>query len=66
MNDSPLLNKMDALLKKHRGSGMAAPEPLPGRAPPPGAWLPVLTDVIEYGTPVANASTSPATVKPSA
>ena len=66
MNDSPLLNKMDALLKKHRGNGAAAPEPLPRRAPPPGAWLPVLTDVIEYGTPVATAATSPAGIKPSA
>jgi hypothetical protein len=66
MNDSPLLNKMDALLKKHRGNGVAAPESLPERAPPPGAWLPVLTDVIEYGTPVASASTPPASAKPSA
>jgi hypothetical protein len=66
MNDSPLLNKMDALLKKHRGNGVAAPEPLPERAPPPGAWLPVLTDVIEYGTPVASASSPPASAKPSA
>jgi hypothetical protein len=51
MNDSPLLSKMDALMKKHRGSGVAAPDPSPRRAPPPGAWLPVLTDVIERGTP---------------
>jgi hypothetical protein len=65
MNDSPLLNKMDALLKKHRGTGTAAPEPLPERVPPPGAWLPVLTDVIEYGTPPATRA-STATVKPSA
>ncbi|MHB1186901.1 hypothetical protein [Thiobacillus sp.] len=57
MSDSPLLNKMDALLKKHRGGseadvgttsdGAAASE----HTPPPGAWLPVLTDVIERGTP---------------
>jgi len=51
MNDSPLLSKMDALMKKHRGSGAPAPDPSPRRAPPPGAWLPVLTDVIERGTP---------------
>lgn len=47
MSESPLLTKMDALLKKHRGGEPAAP------APPPGTWLPVLTDVIERGTPPA-------------
>lgn len=57
MSDSPLLNKMDALLKKHRGGaeGEAATEP-PGpcaQATPPDAWLPVLTHVIERGTPPA-------------
>jgi hypothetical protein len=61
MSDSPLLNKMDALLKKHRGGGEAefgassghdaTPAPPPEHTPPPGAWLPVLTDVIERGTP---------------
>jgi predicted phage-related endonuclease len=57
----PLLSKMDALLKKHRGGGIAKPEPLPRHAPPPGAWLPVLTDVIERGTPpVAKASAAAA------
>lgn len=68
MSDSPLLSKMDALLKKHRGgseadvgpsSGHATP---PEHAPPPGAWLPVLTDVIERGTPPlvsAPAATAP-------
>ena len=61
MNDSPLLSKMDALMKKHRGSGAPAPDPSPRRAPPPGAWLPVLTDVIERGTPPgAKASAAPA------
>lgn len=66
MNESPLFDKMDALLKKHRGPGssaappaQAAPvpspsapvaQPRPRRAPPSGAWLPVLTDVIEPGT----------------
>lgn len=53
MNDSPLLSKMDALLKKHRGGEAAEPAPPPGRTPPPGAWLPVLTDLIERGTPPA-------------
>ena len=42
--DGPLLSKLDALLKKHRGEH----EPVaPAMAPP--AWLPVLTQVIERG-----------------
>lgn len=56
--EDPLLHKMDALLKKHRGdSGDAAPaavSPAPEApaptAPAPG-WLPVLTQVIERGAP---------------
>lgn len=55
MSDSPLLNKMDALLKKHRGAteGKTATEPSDpcAQATPPDAWLPVLTHVIERGTP---------------
>ncbi|MHB1401193.1 MAG: hypothetical protein ACYCWB_02210 [Thiobacillus sp.] len=60
MNDSPLLSKMDALLKKHRGgnetdvhasSGLATAPEAPRHMPPADAWLPVLTDVIERGTP---------------
>lgn len=56
MSDSPLLNKMDALLKKHRGGseGEGGSESLltalHESAPPPNAWLPVLTDLIERGT----------------
>jgi len=47
MSDNPLLNKMDALLKKHRGG----PDQASAEDPPaPDAWLPVLTDVIERGT----------------
>lgn len=66
MSESPLLSKMDALLKKHRGGSEAdvgtssghAPSPEP--TPPPGAWLPVLTDVIERGTsPVVSAPAAP-------
>ncbi len=65
MSDSPMLSKMDALLKKHRGGNetdsaessdlATAPEsdPSPERTPPAGAWLPVLTDVIERGSPPA-------------
>lgn len=61
MSDNPMLTKMDALMKKHRGGGESAPEVAPASipplasetpgAPPPGAWLPVLTQVIERGTP---------------
>ena len=73
MSDSPMLNKMDALLKKHRGGSeadLAAPsdlatapesDPSPEHTPPPGAWLPVLTDVIERGTPPAMAAPAPVT-----
>lgn len=73
MSDSPLLNKMDALLKKHRGGGeddsdsSTGPEsasgPSAGHAAPPDAWLPVLTQVIERGTPpvAAVSATTPDT-----
>lgn len=45
---NPLLDKMDALIKKHRGPGE-----IPSEVAPEG-WLPVLTDVIQRGTvPVA-------------
>ncbi len=76
MSDSPLLGKMDALLKKHRGGSEtdhAAPaDPAtvpesggaPERTPPPGAWLPVLTDVIERGTPPVMAAATPAPAEP--
>ncbi len=52
MSSDPLLNKMDALLKKHRGDNEAASEPPAhpsGEDLPPlpdNAWLPVLTDVV--------------------
>jgi hypothetical protein len=61
MSDNPLLSKMDALLRKHRGS---AASPSTTAAPAPDVWLPVLTDVIEQGNPppavVAEASVPPA------
>ncbi|MCU0810324.1 MAG: hypothetical protein MUE59_04675 [Thiobacillaceae bacterium] len=64
MSDNPLLNKMDALLKKHRGvPDQASTED----APAPDAWLPVLTDVIERGTiPPQLAAASPVPPAPSA
>lgn len=48
-NDSannPLLGKMDALIKKHRG-----PAEAPAESTPPPGWLPVLTEVLVRGTP---------------
>lgn len=59
MSHDPLLDKMDALLKKHRGGNASQPvretgsnEPIPveAAAPPPDAWLPVLTDVVVMGS----------------
>jgi hypothetical protein len=76
MSDSPLMSKMDALLKKHRGGSAdthdapsTPPPPAPTEtAPPPNAWLPVLTQVIERGTPpaVPLAAASPEVAPPSA
>ncbi|MEW6414897.1 MAG: hypothetical protein AB1482_06535 [Pseudomonadota bacterium] len=75
MSDAPFMRQMDALLKKHRGSADPAfdangPAPRPAdapgdtdarnAAPPPAAWLPVLTDVIERGTPPAPAAATAA------
>ncbi|MHB1092268.1 hypothetical protein [Thiobacillus sp.] len=63
MSDSPpsgqqnTLSKMDALLKKHRGTGESERDETTAFPPsvrehaPSGAWLPVLTQVIERGTP---------------
>ncbi|HEY9098202.1 MAG TPA: hypothetical protein VIN38_04955 [Thiobacillus sp.] len=65
MSDNPMLSKMEALMKKHRGgadsmpqASMTSPEPatdndasITRRSPPPNAWLPVLTQLIERGTP---------------
>lgn len=68
MSDTPFLNKMDALLKKHRGVGdgdsNASPvsEPPCKQSPPADAWLPVLTHIIERGTPPVSAL--PATTPP--
>lgn len=69
MSDNPLLNKMDALLKKHRGG----PDQVSTEAAPaPDAWLPVLTDVIERGTipahlaPASSEPPAPSTPAPPA
>ncbi len=67
MND-PLLDKMDALMKKHRGDAQAPaaaasqPAATASNAPPPlpdDAWLPVLTDVVAVGEPSAEPAPSP-------
>lgn len=55
--NNPLLGKMDALIKKHRGPAEAPPE----STPPPG-WLPVLTEVLVRGTPPASTHVPPPTV----
>ena len=76
MSDSPLLSKMDALLKKHRGGSEghhdapAARADSAGPTAPPDTWLPVLTQVIERGTPPAvpepTAAPEPAAMAPAA
>lgn len=54
-SQNPLLDKMDALMKKHRGPGEIQPEVAPE------GWLPVLTDVIQRGSvPAAPTSVHPA------
>lgn len=67
MND-PLLDKMDALMKKHRGDAQAPaaaasqPAATASNAPPPlpdDAWLPVLTDVVAVGEPSAEPAPVP-------
>ena len=67
MSDAPLLSKMDALLKKHRGehdpvaaSADSALHAAPAASPP--AWLPVLTQVIERG--VVPDAPAPAATQP--
>lgn len=66
----PLLDKMDALLRKHQGPAdtpapakvVAQPAQAAAMAPPPlpdDAWLPVLTDVVAMGEPDVQASPAP-------
>lgn len=60
MSSDPLLDKMDALLNKHRGDANPPPPDAsapPASSPPPlpdDAWLPVLTDVVTMGKPAAD------------
>jgi hypothetical protein len=73
----PLLDKMDALLKKHQGGAetaiparAASSEPASSMSPPPlpeDAWLPVLTDVVAVGEPApaaAATATAPSAAVP--
>ncbi len=65
MSSDPLLNKMDALLKKHRGDGEATSMESQESSPPPlpdDAWLPVLTEVVDVGDLPAEPEPSPASV----
>lgn len=57
-DDAPLLSKMDALLKKHRGENEPVVAPTTPSASAPPAWLPVLTQVIERGAVPSPASPS--------
>jgi len=45
-SNNPLLGKMDALIKKHRGQTAPPPE-----AEAPQAWMPILTEILVRGTP---------------
>ena len=61
----PLLDKMDALLKKHRQADTPVPSthPVDSSSPPPlpdDAWLPVLTDVVALGDVEAATTPEPA------
>jgi hypothetical protein len=54
MSRDSLMGKFEALMRKHRG-GAEADETQPfqteRQAPSPDAWLPVLTDVVQRGSP---------------
>lgn len=69
MSHDPLLDKMDALLKKHRGDNdtdssareFSQNDVVDAEAvsPPPDAWLPVLTDVVVMGSVTVDTSDKP-------
>lgn len=67
MSRDSLMGKFEALMRKHRGGAEAA-ETQPfqterQQAPSPDAWLPVLTDVVQRGSPpdAADEQARPAT-----
>jgi hypothetical protein len=54
MSENSLFGKVEALMRKHRGTNMDPSDsgpPATRLAPSPDAWLPVLTDVIRRGSP---------------
>ena len=55
----PLLDKMDALIKKHRGPAEGATV-----SEQPAGWLPVLTDVLKRGAPPAPTTTAKRDIPP--
>ncbi len=65
MNQDSLMGKFEALMRKHRGGVEAAaaqPFTTERQAPAPDAWLPVLTDVVQRGSPPPSAEDQPLTV----
>lgn len=56
MSQDSLMGKFEALMRKHRGGAEApaAPHvPTERQAPSPDTWLPVLTDIVQRGSPTA-------------
>jgi len=51
MSENSLFGKVEALMRKHRGDVASELAPAARLAPSPDAWLPVLTDVVQRGTP---------------
>lgn len=54
MSGNSLFGKVEALMRKHRGDAISqnpSATPPARQAPAPDAWLPVLTDVVQRGSP---------------
>ena len=54
MSHNSLFGKVEALMRKHRGEPISnddSPMPAERKGPSPDAWLPVLTDVVQRGSP---------------
>jgi hypothetical protein len=54
MNQGSLMEKFEALMRKHRGGAEAVLTPplhTERQAPSPDTWLPVLTEVVQRGSP---------------
>jgi hypothetical protein len=64
MSQDGVMGKFEALMRKHRGGVEAAatqPFQTDRQAPAPDAWLPVLTDVVQRGSPPPSAEDEPPT-----